>query len=308
MPSRTPTLRPSPRPTPAPTPPRPTLRPSPRPTAAAPTFAPSPIPYVVTGGLSFSGVSLAEALEAEAVFVAAVAILCGVDEEAVTVTISAAARRLLDEARLPGRPGAPMRPKSDYVPTVKPTTSPPTPRPHYEPTAAPTAVPPEGGVVVAYEVAVPSLSEAEAVSSTISSTTVADVDAAVATAVTANNETLAVTATAVGAVDFAATRTRAPTAVPLPDSGASASGSSGDVDAATLGGAAAGGAVLLLAVVAYVVYRSRTVVAEEEERSPRNSPRIDVEEGVDLKAVKAAARAQLAEVDPDEPPPPPSRL
>ena len=81
-----PTLRPSPRPTPAPTPPRPTLRPSPRPTAAAPPFAPSPIPYVVTGGLSFSGVSLAEALEAEAVFVAAVAILCGVDEAAVTVT------------------------------------------------------------------------------------------------------------------------------------------------------------------------------------------------------------------------------
>ena len=37
---------------------------------------------------------------------------------------------------------------------------------------------PEGGIVVAYEVAVPSLSEAEAVSSTISSTTVEDVDAA----------------------------------------------------------------------------------------------------------------------------------
>ena len=171
----------------------------------------------------------------------------------------------------------------------------------------PTSVP-GGGVVVAYEVAVPSLTEAEAVSSTISSTTVADVDAAVASAVTANNETLAVVATEVGAVDFAATRTRAPTAVPLPDSGASASGSSGDVDAATLGGAAAGGAVLLLAVMAYVVYRRRTVVAEEEERSPRNSPRIDVEEGVDLKAVKAAARAQLAQTSADEPPPPPSRL
>ena len=235
----------------------------------------------------------------------AVAILCGVDESAVTVTISAA-RRLLEEALLPGRSGAPMRSKSDYVPTPKPTTS-------YEPTAAPMSVPPtpEDGVLVAYEVAVPSLSEAEAVSSTISSTTVADVDAAVATAVTANNETLAVVATAVGAVDFAATRTRAPTAVPLPGDDASSSGSSGGVDAATLGGAAAGGAVLLLAVVAYVVYRRRTVVAEEEEeRSPRNSPRIDVEEGVDLKTVKAAARAQLAEVDPDEPPPPPpsSRL
>ena len=151
--------------------------------------------------------------------------------------------------------------------------------------------------MVAYEVAVPSLSEAEAVSSTISSTTVADVDAAVATAVTASNETVTVIATAVGAVDFAATRTRAPTAVPLPgDDDASSSGSSGGVDAATLGGAAAGGAVLLLAVVAYVVYRRRTVVAEEEERSPQNSPRIDVEEGVDLKAVKAAARAQLADV------------
>ena len=55
----------------------PRFRPSPRPARppTIPTFAPSPIPYVVTGGLSFSGVSLAEALEAEAVFVAAVAIL-----------------------------------------------------------------------------------------------------------------------------------------------------------------------------------------------------------------------------------------
>ena len=185
----------------------------------------------MTGGLSFSGVSLAEALEAEAVFVVAVAILCGVDEEAVTVSISAAARRLLDEALLPGRSsGAPMRPKSDYVPTAKPTTSPPTPRPHYEPTAAPTAVPPESGVVVAYEIVVPSLSEAEAVSSTISSTTVDDVDAAVATAVTANNETLAVVATAVGAADFAATRTRAPTAVPPPGDDASSASSSSSVE------------------------------------------------------------------------------
>ena len=241
---------------------------------------------------------------------AAVAILCGVDENVVSVTISAAARRLLDEALLPGRPGAPMRPKSDYAPTPKPTTSPPTPRPNYAPTAAPTTVPlPPEGVVVAYEVAVPSLTEAEAVSSTISSTTVADVDAAIATAVTANNGTLAVVATAVGAVDFAATRTRAPTAVPLPGGDASSSGSSGAVDAAALGGAAAAGAVLLLAVGAYLVYRRRTVVAEEEERSPRNSPRIDVEEGVDLKAVKAAARAQLAQTSADEPPPPPpSRL
>jgi hypothetical protein len=162
--------------------------------------------------------------------------------------------------------------------------------------------------VVAYEVAVPSLTEAEAVSSTISSTTVEDVDAAVATAVTANNETLAVVATAIGAVEFAATRTRAPTAVTLPGDDASSSGSSGGVDAATLGGAAAAGAVLLLAVVAYAIYRRRTVVAEEEERSPRNSPRIDVEEGVDLKTVKAAARAQLAQTSADEPPPPPSRL
>ena len=201
-----------------------------------------------------------------------------------------------------------MRPKSDYVPTAKPTTSPPTPRPNYAPTAAPTAVPPEGGVVVAYEVTVPSLTEAEAVSSTISSTTIEDVDAAVATAVTANNETLAVVATSIGAVDFAATRTRAPTAVPLPGGDASSSGSSGGVDAAALGGGVAAGAVLLLVVGAYLVYRSRTVVAEEEERSPRNSPRIDVEEGVDLKAVKAAARAQLAQTSADEPPPPPSRL
>ena len=101
MPSRTPTLRPSPRPTIAPTPPRPTLRPSPRPTAAAPTFAPSPIPYVVTGGLSFSGVSLAEALEAEAVFVAAVAILCGVDEAAVRQANARLARTVAQPRAIP---------------------------------------------------------------------------------------------------------------------------------------------------------------------------------------------------------------
>ena len=82
-----------------------------------------------------------------------------------------------------------------------------------------------------------------------------------ATAVRASNETLAVVATAVGAVDFAATRTRAPTAVPLAGDDASSSGSSGGVDAAMLGGAAAAGAVLVLVVVAYVVYRRRTVVA-----------------------------------------------
>ena len=247
----------------------------------------------MTGGLSFSGVSLAEALEAEAVFVAAVAILCGVDEEAVTVTISAAARRLLTRRCSRGAPGAPMRRKSDYAPTPKPTTSPPTAAADDEPAAVPTRGATRRRRRRRLRGQVPSLSEAEAVSSTISSTTVADVDAAVATAVAPANETAAVTATAVGAVDFAATRTRAPTAVPLPGDDASSSGSSGGVDAATLGGAAAGGAVLLLAVVAYVVYRRRTVVAEEEEeRSPRNSPRIDVEEGVDLKAVKAPRRGR----------------
>ena len=111
----------------------------------------------------------------------------------------------------------------------------------------------------------------------------------------ANNETLAVVATAVGSVDFAATRTRAPTAVPLAGDDASSSGSSGGVDAATLGGS--GGR------------RRRTVAGDRGIRClpppyrrcgggggdlPRNSPRIDVEEGVDLKAVKAAAGAQLA--------------
>ena len=169
---------------------------------------------------------------------------------------------------------------------------------------------PEGGVVVAYEVAVPSLSEAEAVSSTISSTTVEDVDAAVATAVTAAMRRSrswprpSAPWTSPRRGPGRRRQYRSPATMP------SSSGSSGGVDAATLGGAAAGGAVLLLAVVAYVVYRRRTVVAEEEEeRSPRNSPRIDVEEGVDLKAVKAAARAQLAQTSADEPPPPPpSRL
>ena len=70
--------------------PRPTVAPTPRPTAPAPTAAP-----VVTGDITFSGLTVAEAEESKDVFREAIALTAGVDEASVTVTITAARRRRL---------------------------------------------------------------------------------------------------------------------------------------------------------------------------------------------------------------------
>ena len=93
------TLPPPTNPAPAPTPqpptappptPLPTVAPTPRPTAPAPTAAP-----VVTGDITFSGLTVAEAEESKDVFREAIALTAGVDESSVTVTITAARRRRL---------------------------------------------------------------------------------------------------------------------------------------------------------------------------------------------------------------------
>ena len=96
------TLPPPTNPAPAPTPqpptappptPLPTVLPVPRPTVAPvpkPTAAP-----VVTGDITFSGLTVAEAEESKDVFREAIALTAGVDESSVTVTITAARRRRL---------------------------------------------------------------------------------------------------------------------------------------------------------------------------------------------------------------------
>ena len=65
--------------------------PTPRPVLAV--SADSSSPFVVTGDLTFEGITHETALANEAVFVAAVADLCGVDASAVSVEISEARRR-----------------------------------------------------------------------------------------------------------------------------------------------------------------------------------------------------------------------
>ena len=90
-PPTNPAPAPTPQPPTAPTPtPRPTVAPTPRPTAPAPTAAP-----VVTGDITFSGLTVAEAEESKDVFREAIALTAGVDESSVTVTITAARRRRL---------------------------------------------------------------------------------------------------------------------------------------------------------------------------------------------------------------------
>ena len=96
------TLPPPTNPAPAPTPqpptappptPLPTVSPVPRPTVAPvpkPTAAP-----VVTGDITFSGMTVTEAEENKDVFREAIALTAGVDESSVTVMITAARRRRL---------------------------------------------------------------------------------------------------------------------------------------------------------------------------------------------------------------------
>ena len=130
-----------------------------------PPSAPTPLPYVVTGAISFSGVSLEEARAERRVFLRTLAILLGVDESWVRVAIRRArrSRRRLD---------------ASYAPTTAPTRKMPTPAPSLVPTAtaasepttadglalAPTAA---DGVSVDYNVSVPSISEAEAVEAVV---------------------------------------------------------------------------------------------------------------------------------------------
>ena len=96
------TLPPPTNPAPAPTPQPPTAPPpTPLPTVAPvprPTVAPVPRPTaapVVTGDITFSGLTVAEAEESKDVFREAIALTAGVDESSVTVTITAARRRRL---------------------------------------------------------------------------------------------------------------------------------------------------------------------------------------------------------------------
>ena len=108
QPTRQPTMPPTtprpttPRPTTLPPPTNPAPAPTPRPTVAPttprPTVAPTPLPTaapVVTGDITFSGLTVAEAEESKDVFREAIALTAGVDESSVTVTITAARRRRL---------------------------------------------------------------------------------------------------------------------------------------------------------------------------------------------------------------------
>ena len=74
-----------------------------------PTSAPTPLPYVVTGAISFSGVSLEEARAERRVFLRTLAILLGVDESWVRVAI----RRARRSRRRLNSP--------NYVPSTAPT-------------------------------------------------------------------------------------------------------------------------------------------------------------------------------------------
>jgi hypothetical protein len=98
------TLPPPTNPAPAPTPqpptappptPLPTVSPVPRPTVAPvpkPTAAP-----VVTGDITFSGLSLTDARNNEAVLIDAIAASAGVDKSRVSISIATAARRRLSD-------------------------------------------------------------------------------------------------------------------------------------------------------------------------------------------------------------------
>ena len=98
------TLPPPTNPAPAPTPqpptappptPLPTVLPVPRPTVAPvpkPTAAP-----VITGDITFSGLSLADAQANEAVLIDAIADSAGVDKSRVSISIGTAARRRLSD-------------------------------------------------------------------------------------------------------------------------------------------------------------------------------------------------------------------
>jgi len=161
-------------------------------------------PFLVTGDLTFEGMTYEAAQDNTDVFVAAVADLCGVAEDTVTVEISRARRR----RRL------------------------------------------AEGIVVTYTVGVATANEAQTVTSAISSSSTADVDAAVSKAATdagVEEDFDGVTTTNVGT----------PTTTASGDDGSS--GGNGDAaSAGIIGGAVAGVAVLAaIGVGAYVYMRSK---------------------------------------------------
>ena len=175
---------------------------------------PTPLesPFLVTGDLTFEGMTYEAARDNTDVFVAAVADLCGVAASAVTVEISEARRRRLAE-----------------------------------------------GIVVTYTVGVATANEAQAVTSAISSSSTADVDAAISKAATdagVDEDFDGVTTTNVGT----------PTTTASGDDGSGGNGGNGGADAASAGliaGVVVGVAALAaIGVGAYVYMRSKASGAD----------------------------------------------
>ena len=169
-------------------------------------------PFLVTGDLTFEGMTYEAAQDNTDVFVAAVADLCGVAASAVTVEISEARRRRLAE-----------------------------------------------GIVVTYTVGVATANEAQAVTSAISSSSTADVDAAISKAATdagVEEDFDGVTTTNVGT----------PTTTASGDDGSGGNGGNGGADAASAGliaGVVVGVAALAaIGVGAYVYMRSKASGAD----------------------------------------------
>merc|ERR550514_216553 len=205
--------------------------------------------FLVTGDLTFEGMTYEAARDNTDVFVAAVADLCGVAASAVTVEISEARRRRLAE-----------------------------------------------GIVVTYTVGVATANEAQAVTSAISSSSTADVDAAISKAATdagVDEDFDGVTTTNVGT----------PTTTASGDDGSS--GGNGGADAASagiIGGAVAGVAVLAaIGAGAFLFMRSQggaePPMVEVLEMAPAPVPRKDQ---------LYAAAVPVASAPPIMPPPPPT--
>ena len=215
---------------------------------------PTPVesPFLVTGDLTFEGMTYEAARDNTDVFVAAVADLCGVAASAVTVEISEARRRRLAE-----------------------------------------------GIVVTYTVGVATANEAQAVTSAISSSSTADVDAAISKAATdagVDDDFDGVTTTNVGT----------PTTTSSGDDGSSGgNGGNGGADAASAGliaGVVVGVAALAgIAFGAYWFMRAKGGAAEP--------PMIEVQEmapaPVPRKDQLYAAAVPVASAPPIMPPPPP---
>merc|ERR550514_2248338 len=201
--------------------------------------------FLVTGDLTFEGMTYEAARDNTDVFVAAVADLCGVAASAVTVEISEARRRRLAE-----------------------------------------------GIVVTYTVGVATANEAQTVTSAISSSSTADVDAAISKAATdagVDEDFDGVTTTNVGT----------PTTTASGDDGSSdGNGGADAASAGIIGGAVAGVAVLAaIGVGAFLYMRSKASGAD----SP---PLAEVQ--LVGSADESALPKAVASAPPLMPPPPPT--